>query len=189
MWPEDGPQWPKHVVVSIINRIQNSCVLTYPTPSLIVYNTTGMMHLKIQVNYCRVNLSGSENELSREKYIQTQKPKKIISNSLNVLSNCFRTKRKLNVAVLSLSGSSYLYKQNFSATNCIKSDLRTAWRVKQCWLNSISITCSANKLNAGGTNVVCHTSNWQASFAKNLALGGRKFATLNIFSELGIGII
>jgi len=39
--PEDGPQWPKHVVVSIINRIQDSCVLTYPTPSLIAYNTTG----------------------------------------------------------------------------------------------------------------------------------------------------
>jgi len=33
LWPEDGPRWPKHVV-SIINRIQDSCVLTYPTPSL-----------------------------------------------------------------------------------------------------------------------------------------------------------
>jgi len=33
LWPEDGPQWPKHVV-STINRIQDSCVLTYPTPSL-----------------------------------------------------------------------------------------------------------------------------------------------------------
>jgi len=47
LWPEDGPQWPKHVAVSTINRIQDSCVLTYPTPSLIAYNTTGMMHLKI----------------------------------------------------------------------------------------------------------------------------------------------
>jgi len=27
--------WPKHVVVSTINRTQDSCVLTYPTPSLI----------------------------------------------------------------------------------------------------------------------------------------------------------
>ena len=35
LWPEDGPQWPKHVVVSIINRIQDSCVLTYRTPSQI----------------------------------------------------------------------------------------------------------------------------------------------------------
>jgi len=35
LWPEDGPQWPKHVVVSIIIRIQDSCVLTYRTPSLI----------------------------------------------------------------------------------------------------------------------------------------------------------
>ena len=34
LWPEDGPQWPKHVVVSIINRIQDRCILTYPTPSL-----------------------------------------------------------------------------------------------------------------------------------------------------------
>ena len=34
LWPEDGPQWPKHVVVSTINRIKNRCVLTYPTPSL-----------------------------------------------------------------------------------------------------------------------------------------------------------
>jgi len=34
LWPEDGPQWPKYVVVSTINRIQDSCVLTYPTPSL-----------------------------------------------------------------------------------------------------------------------------------------------------------
>jgi len=41
----DGPQWPKHVV-SIINRIQDSCVLTYPTPSLFTYNTTGMLQLK-----------------------------------------------------------------------------------------------------------------------------------------------
>ena len=30
----DDPQWPKHVVVTIVNRIQDSCVLTYPTPSL-----------------------------------------------------------------------------------------------------------------------------------------------------------
>jgi len=45
LWPEDGPQWPKYVVVGIINRIQDSCVLMYPTPSLIAYNTTGMMHL------------------------------------------------------------------------------------------------------------------------------------------------
>jgi len=37
LWPEDGPQWPKHVV-SIINRIQDSCVLTYPTHSLIAVN-------------------------------------------------------------------------------------------------------------------------------------------------------
>ena len=34
--PEDGPQWPKHVV-SLINRIQDSCVLTYPTHSLREY--------------------------------------------------------------------------------------------------------------------------------------------------------
>ena len=47
LWPEDGPQWPKHVVVSIINRIKDSCILTYPTPSLIAYNTTGMMHVNI----------------------------------------------------------------------------------------------------------------------------------------------
>jgi len=45
-WLGDGPEWPKHVV-SIIIRIQDSCVLTYPTPSLIIYNTTGMLHLKI----------------------------------------------------------------------------------------------------------------------------------------------
>ena len=34
LWPEDGPQWPKHVVVGLINRIQDSCFLTYPTPSI-----------------------------------------------------------------------------------------------------------------------------------------------------------
>ena len=34
LWPEDGPQWAKHVDVSVINRIQDSCILTYPTPSL-----------------------------------------------------------------------------------------------------------------------------------------------------------
>jgi len=45
--PEDGPQWPKHVVVSIINRTQDSCVLTYPTPSLIASNTKGMVRLQI----------------------------------------------------------------------------------------------------------------------------------------------
>jgi len=43
--PEDGPQWPKHVVARTTNRIQDSRFLTYPTPSLITYNTTGMMHL------------------------------------------------------------------------------------------------------------------------------------------------
>ena len=48
LWPEDGPQWPKHVV-STINKIQDSCVLTYPTPSLIAYNTTGMMDQKLLV--------------------------------------------------------------------------------------------------------------------------------------------
>ena len=36
LWPEDNPEWPKHVVVSIINRIQDICVMTYPTPS--IYN-------------------------------------------------------------------------------------------------------------------------------------------------------
>ena len=41
LWPEDGPQWPKHVVVSIINRIQDSCVLTYPTPSLVLFKSFG----------------------------------------------------------------------------------------------------------------------------------------------------
>ena len=46
LWPEDGPQWPKHVVVSIINRIQDSCVVTCPTPFLIAYSTTGMLHPK-----------------------------------------------------------------------------------------------------------------------------------------------
>ena len=34
LWPEDDPQWPKHVVVNLIKRTQDSCVLTYPTPSL-----------------------------------------------------------------------------------------------------------------------------------------------------------
>ena len=33
------------VVVSTINRIQDSCVLTYRTPSLITCNTKGMLHL------------------------------------------------------------------------------------------------------------------------------------------------
>ena len=31
-----------------MNKVQYSCVLTYPTPSLIACNTTGMMHLKIK---------------------------------------------------------------------------------------------------------------------------------------------
>ena len=38
LWPGDGPQWPKHVV-SIINRIQDSCVLTYlPLPNCIKHS-------------------------------------------------------------------------------------------------------------------------------------------------------
>ena len=37
LWPEDGPQWPKHV--SLIIRIQDSCILTYPTTSLITFRT------------------------------------------------------------------------------------------------------------------------------------------------------
>jgi len=27
---EGGPHWPKHVVISIINKVQDSFVLTYP---------------------------------------------------------------------------------------------------------------------------------------------------------------
>ena len=34
-------------VITIINTIQDSCVVTYPTPSQVTYNTTGIMHLKI----------------------------------------------------------------------------------------------------------------------------------------------
>jgi len=40
LWPEDGPLWPNHVV-SIINRIQDSCVLTYPTPSQLLITQRG----------------------------------------------------------------------------------------------------------------------------------------------------
>jgi len=43
LWPEYGPQWPKHVVVSIINKIQDSCVLTYPPPQLTVESFSGGM--------------------------------------------------------------------------------------------------------------------------------------------------
>ena len=46
LWPEDSPQWPKHVVASVINRIKDSCVwCTYPF--LNTQHTTGIMHLKI----------------------------------------------------------------------------------------------------------------------------------------------
>ena len=55
--PEDCPQWPKHVI-SIINRIQDSCVLTYPTPSLIAYNTKWMTHLKVCITYCHTLMCG-----------------------------------------------------------------------------------------------------------------------------------
>jgi len=30
LWPEDGPQWPKHVVVSIINRVQRRLCFDVP---------------------------------------------------------------------------------------------------------------------------------------------------------------
>jgi len=55
LWSEEGPQWPKHVVISIINRIQESCVLTYPTLSLIAKNTTGMMQLTISCYMFQLN--------------------------------------------------------------------------------------------------------------------------------------
>ena len=32
-WPEDGPQCAKHVVFSIINRIQRELCFDLPTPS------------------------------------------------------------------------------------------------------------------------------------------------------------
>ena len=69
LWPEDGPRWPKHVVISIINRIQDRCVLTYPTPSLIAYNTTGMMHLKISIGcfiYSQGHLKHNRERKERE---------------------------------------------------------------------------------------------------------------------------
>ena len=65
------------------------------------------------------------------------KAEKIISKLWKLLSNCFMTKIKLKVAVLSFFGSPYLYKQEFSATNGIKSDLRTALQVKECWLKCL----------------------------------------------------
>jgi len=34
LWPEDGSQWSKHVVVRTTNKTEDSCVLTYTTPSL-----------------------------------------------------------------------------------------------------------------------------------------------------------
>ena len=46
LWPEDGPQWPKHVVASIINRIKDSCVLTYPPlPNGLVWVNCGVIEL------------------------------------------------------------------------------------------------------------------------------------------------
>jgi len=33
LWPEDGPQWPKHVVASIKNSIQRKLCFDVPTPS------------------------------------------------------------------------------------------------------------------------------------------------------------
>jgi hypothetical protein len=59
------------------------------------------------------------------------KAERIISNA-RILLNCFRMEIKLRVAVLSFYGPSYLYKQEFSATNVIKSDLRTTLLVKRC---------------------------------------------------------
>ena len=50
------------IVVSIINRIQDSCVVTYPIPSLIAYNTGGMMHLK-KMPLKDINLELSEFQL------------------------------------------------------------------------------------------------------------------------------
>jgi len=32
LWPEDGPEWSKHVVVSIINRIQRQLCFDVPNP-------------------------------------------------------------------------------------------------------------------------------------------------------------
>ena len=46
-WQLHGSIHPKHVVVSIINRIDDSRVLTHATPSLIAYKTMGMTDLKI----------------------------------------------------------------------------------------------------------------------------------------------
>jgi hypothetical protein len=60
------------------------------------------------------------------------KSEKIISNAWKILQNCFRTNTKLRVAVLSFSGPSYLYKQEFSAMNVIKSDLSITLLLKQC---------------------------------------------------------
>ena len=45
---EDGPQWPEHVAVSIINKTQDSCAVTYCTPSLIAFRT-----VKTRENYGR----------------------------------------------------------------------------------------------------------------------------------------
>jgi len=42
-----------------MNKIQYSCVLTYPTPFLIAYNTTGMMHLKIKSGVSHRVLGGA----------------------------------------------------------------------------------------------------------------------------------
>ena len=55
LWPEDDPQLPKHVVVSIINRIQRQLCfdVPHPLPLLIAKNTTAMMRLKMALNIPR----------------------------------------------------------------------------------------------------------------------------------------
>jgi len=55
----------RNVVISIINRTQDSWGLTYPTPSLIAYNTTAMMHLKTSLDCHTVITEVCINSLSR----------------------------------------------------------------------------------------------------------------------------
>ena len=49
LWPEDGTQWPKHVVVSIMKQDTRQLCFDVSHPSLIAHNTTGKMHLKIHI--------------------------------------------------------------------------------------------------------------------------------------------
>ena len=56
LWPEYGPQWPKHVV-SLINRTQRQLCFDVHTPSQYIHQLMFLIYFNISIKHCHGEIS------------------------------------------------------------------------------------------------------------------------------------